>query len=198
MKKKQLLILLITTLFIVMCPYVVLAGQIEMNTDKTDIEAGDIVTIYIKIKDVGIEQGINSIQGQLIYNKDDWEQVNIENIKAKNNWSITYNNEETESEGKFILINFGSGETAEQELVEIKLKSKTRMISKKSEIKLSELYTTDGEKMIEIEDQIKQIGIQGDMTALLIIVLSIVGILVVVVIIIIISLKTIKKKTNKE
>lgn len=193
MKKKELLTLLIVLLFIIICPHIVCAKGIEMNTDKTEIKAGDIVTITIKIKDVGIDEGINSIQGHLIYNKDDWEQVSVEDIKSKNNWSITYNNEETESEGKFILINFGLGETEEQELVEIKLKSKAKIISKKSEIKLSELYTTDGEKMIEIEDQVKKIDIQGDMTVLLMILLPIIVILVIIVIIISIKMRKRRK-----
>lgn len=193
MKKKELLTLLIVLLFIIICPHIVCAKGIEMNTDKTEIKAGDIVTITIKIKDVGIDEGINSIQGHLIYNKDDWEQVSVEDIKSKNNWSIIYNNEETESEGKFILINFGLGETEEQELVEIKLKSKAKIISKKSEIKLSELYTTDGEKMIEIEDQVKKIDIQGDMTVLLMILLPIIVILVIIVIIISIKMRKRRK-----
>lgn len=194
MRNKQLLTLLVVMLFIIVCPYIVSAREIEMNTDKTEIKAGDTVTISIKIKNVGIEEGVNSIQGHLIYSKDDWEQVRLEDIKSKNNWSITYNNEETESEGKFILINFGLGETEEQELAQITLKSKTRMISKNSEIKLSELYTTDGERMIELEDEVKQIKIQGDMNALLLIILPIIVILGVIVIII--SMKMKKKKLD--
>lgn len=195
MKKKELLTSLIVLLFIVIvCPHIVSAKGIEMNTDKTEIKAGDTVTITIKIKDVGIDEGINSIQGQLIYSKDDWEQVNAEDIKSKNNWSMTYNNENTESEGKFILINFGLGETEEQELAQITLKSKTKIIGKNSEIKLSELYTTDGEKMIEIEDQVKKIDIQGDMTTLLMILLPIIVILAILIITICIKVKKGKNK----
>ena len=195
MKKKELLTLLIVLLFIIIVyPHIVFAKGIEMNTDKTEIKAGDTVTITIKIKDVGIDEGINSIQGQLIYSKNDWEQVNAEDIKSKNNWSMTYNNEDTESEGKFILINFGLGETEEQELAQITLKSKTKIISKNSEIKLSELYTTDGEKMIEIEDQVKKIDIQGDMTALLMILLPIIVILAILIITICIKVKKGKNK----
>lgn len=184
MKKRQLLTLLIVLLFIIVCPSIVSAKGIEMNTDKTEIKASDTVTITIKIKDVGIDEGINSIQGRLIYNKDDWEQVDAEDIKSKNNWSMTYNSENTESEGKFILINFGLGETEEQELAQITLKSKTKMIGKNSEIKLSELYTTDGERMIELEDEIVQINIQGNIAILIIIVLSVIAILVITIVVI--------------
>lgn len=184
MKKKELLTLLIVLLFIIVCPHIVSAKGIEMNTDKTEIKAGDTVTITIKIKDVGIDEGINSIQGQLIYSKDDWEQVSVEDIKSKNNWSMTYNSENTESEGKFILINFGLGETEEQELAQITLKSKTKIIGKNSEIKLQELYTTDGERMIELEDEIVKINIQGNIAILIIIILSVIAILVITVVVI--------------
>ncbi len=190
MKKRQLITLLIVTLFIVIFPHIAFARQVEINADKAEIKAGDKITISVKIKDVSIEEGMNSMQGQLVYDKDDWEQVTKEDIKSKNNWSITYNDEETESEGKFILINFGSGEVEEQELLEITLKSKKKIIGGNSEIKLTELYTTDGENMIKMEDQAKEINIQGDMLPLVLIsILVLIAIIVVIVIII---------KRNKE
>ena len=190
MKKRQLITLLIVTLFIVIFPHIAFARQVEINADKTEIKAGDKITISVKIKDVSIEEGMNSMQGQLVYDKDDWEQVTKEDIKSKNNWSITYNDEETESEGKFILINFGSGEVKEQELLEITLKSKKKIIGGNSEIKLTELYTTDGENMIKIEDQAKEINIQGDMLPLVLI--SILVLIAIIVVIVIIT------KRNKE
>ena len=190
MKKRQLITLLIVTLFIVIFPHIAFARQVEINADKAEIKAGDKITISVKIKDVSIEEGMNSMQGQLVYDKDDWEQVTKEDIKKKNNWSITYNDEETESEGKFILINFGSGEVEEQELLEITLKSKKKIIGGNSEIKLTELYTTDGENMIKMEDQAKEINIQGDMLPLVLI--SILVLIAIIVVIVIIT------KRNKE
>lgn len=190
MKKRQLITLLIVTLFIVIFPHIAFARQVEINADKAEIKAGDKITISVKIKDVSIEEGMNSMQGQLVYDKDDWEQVTKEDIKSKNNWSITYNDEETESEGKFILINFGSGEVEEQELLEITLKSKKKIIGGNSEIKLTELYTTDGENMIKMEDQAKEINIQGDMLPLVLI--SILVLIAIIVVIVIIT------KRNKE
>lgn len=185
MIKKQLLIILLIILFTIICPYLVYAREIELNTNNSKVKSGDEVIISIKIKDVSIEEGINSLQGQLVYDKNDWEPVKTEDIKSKNNWSITYNDEETEAEGKFILINFGLGETEEQELVEIRLKSKAKIIGNNSKIKLTDLYTTDGENMIKIEDQSTKVNIQGNITALLIITLASLTILGAIVIFII-------------
>ena len=190
MRKKEIVTLLMVMIFILIFPQMIFARQVEINTDKTEIKAGDKITIFVKIKDMSMEEGMNSMQGQLVYDKDDWEQVTKEDIKSKNNWSITYNDEETESEGKFILINFGSGEVEEQDLLEITLKSKKKIIGKNSEIKLTELYTTDGENMIKMEDQAKNINIQGDMLPLVLIsILVLIAVIVVIVIII---------KRNKE
>lgn len=183
MRRKQVLISLIILLMIVMSPYLVLAREIELNTNVSDIKAGEEIKITIGLKNIAEGEGINSIQGQLVYDKNDWEPVKIENIKSKNNWSITYNNEETEAEGRFILINFGMGEK-EEELAEITLKSKRKIISKETEIKLTELYTTDGENMIEMQEQVKKVNLQGNIALLLIPILALIAIIVVIVVII--------------
>lgn len=153
-------ILIGSLLFTCILSTTVKATTIKMNADKTELKAGDEITIQVMLEDVDIPGGINVIQGKLEYDKKIFEKVENNDFIGKNNWSMTYNDEDTASEGKWIILNLSKGQEENQELVECKLKVKDNARGKKNTIKLTELETTDNENIINLEDSQIEVKIE--------------------------------------
>lgn len=173
--------------------------NILMEADNLEVKENQEIKVIVKLEDIDVKQGINAIQGKLEYDKNIFEKVTSTNLVTKNNWSIVYNEEEGQEEGKFIMITFSEGEKENQELLEITLKTKQNLESTKSEIKLTELGTSDSEKIINIDEQTIEVKVQGSKVAKvankqLVIVAMVIAIIVLVVITI---LKVRKYKNQK-
>lgn len=128
------------------------ATKLEIETDKIDINPGEEVHLKIKVEEIDIEQGINAIQGKLEYDKNIFEKVTNNDFEPKNNWTTLYNDEDTEAEGKFIIMNLSAGEKEDQTITEVSLKVKEDTNIKKTTIKISELCTANEEEIINIEN----------------------------------------------
>lgn len=139
----------------------VYATNMEMKLNQEEVKNGDTILITINVKNVTQENGINVIQGKLEYDKDVFEKVENKDFEAKNNWSIVYNAENTNSEGKFILLNLSEGKKEDEELAELKLKVKENAKSTNTSIKLTEVCTVDGENIVKVENNEKEIKIKG-------------------------------------
>lgn len=139
----------------------VYATNMEMKLNEEEVKNGDTILITINVKNVTQENGINVIQGKLEYDKDVFEKVENKDFEAKNNWSIVYNAENTNSEGKFILLNLSEGKKEDEELAELKLKVKENAKSTNTSIKLTEVCTVDGENIVKVENSEKEIKIKG-------------------------------------
>lgn len=177
MKNKIMILWIIMFIIGLIYSPIVSATKMELKTERQEIKAGEEIDIEIKVKDIDIENGINSIQGQFIYNKEDWK---INNVEGKNNWSIVYNEEEGKSKGKFVLINFGKETKEEEVIAKITLKARNKITNTKTELKVIDSYTTDGEEMIQLEEASEIIKIKANMSFILVI--AIVAILFTVVI----------------
>ena len=139
----------------------VYATNMEMKLNQEEVKNGDTILITINVKNVTQENGINIIQGKLEYDKDVFEKVENKDFEVKNNWSIVYNAENTNSEGKFILLNLSEGKKEDEELAELKLKVKENAKSTNTSIKLTEVCTVDGENIVKVENNEKEIKIKG-------------------------------------
>lgn len=192
MRKKHIMFFIVL-IMIIMFPNLSLGIAFKTNCDKDYIESGEETKIIVSVNDIDVKNGINSIQGKINYNKNDWDKITVNDIQGKNNWSISYN-ENGQDEGNFILIKLDSGETKNQELFEITLRAKNRINECKSEIKLTDLYTTDGEKMIPINDVYQVISIKSNMY--LIMEWILIAICIVGIIIFLIVIKNKKSKKN--
>ena len=129
----------------------VYATNMEMKLNEEEVKNGDTILITINVKNVTQENGINVIQGKLEYDKDVFEKVENKDFEAKNNWSIVYNAENTNSEGK----------KEDEELAELKFKVKENAKSTNTSIKLTEVCTVDGENIVKVENNEKEIKIKG-------------------------------------
>ena len=168
------------------------ATNLKANVNNNKIKSGEEIKIEVLVKDIDIKQGINALQGKLEYNKNDFESVKQEKITAKNNWSIAYNDDK-KSDGNFVLMKLDKGEINEQELFDITLKAKNKIVGSKTQIKLIDLYTTDGEKMIPINDLTIDVEIENNLGFLIIGI--IIAIIIMFTIIYVIVRK--RKKVNK-
>lgn len=139
----------------------VYATNMEMKLNEEEVKNGDTILITINVKNVTQENGINVIQGKLEYDKNIFEKIENKDFEAKNNWSIVYNAENTNSEGKFILLNLSEGKKEDEELAELKLKVKENAKSTNTSIKLTEVCTVDGENIVKVENSEKEIKIKG-------------------------------------
>ena len=137
------------------------ATEINVDTENKEVKPGEIVTLKISIKDINIEEGINVIQGKLSYDKEIFEKVENQDITTVNNWTMTYNDENTDSEGKFIVLKMSSGEKENQDIVTVDLKVQENANYSKTSIKLQELSTVEGDNIIGIDESKVDIKVEG-------------------------------------
>lgn len=134
--------------------------EVDMSKD-TQVEAGENIEVKIKISEIDIEEGINVIQGKLEYDKEVFEKIKIDDFSSDNNWSIAYNDEDTQSEGKFILMNLSNSVKSDQDIASLKLTVKDDAYTKDAMIQMTELCTVKDDEIINIEDIEKEIEIKG-------------------------------------
>lgn len=158
MKKsiKKLVIVLILNLIIgILLTTQVMAYSFNMiaTPSVTTIKEGETVTITLGIKDIDAgELGINTIETEIEYDSDIFEEVKQEDIKSKNNWSLTYNG--GSNGGKILGIILSSGVKEDQNSIgEINLKLKTGIKATETTIKFTKITTNNGTELITNTDK---------------------------------------------
>lgn len=159
MKRKWLLETIF--LFVLCITNAAYATTININTENKEVKPGDIVTVKISVNDIDLEGGINVIQGKLKYDKDIFEKVESKDITSINEWSMAYNDENSDSEGKFVILKLASGVKENQDMIEINLKVKEDAVYGKTDIELEELCTTDNENIITMDDSKVDVKVKG-------------------------------------
>ena len=132
--------------------------QIEINTDKNNIENGQEIEISIKIPSQ--ENSIYTYSGEIQYDKEIFETIDNSNFTTSNLWeNLQYNQEN----GQFIITNKGS--KGNEEILKIKLKSKKNQQNQNTKINIKNLKTVDekqNEEIISLENQTIQINIKNN------------------------------------
>lgn len=129
-KIKNLIILGIMALIISVFTITVNAantGTFNLTTtaSKTELKPGEEVTITVGISDINVgENGINTVEGKIEYNKNIFEEVKSSSIQSLNNWSTTYNDESSNLNGKFLSVNLSAGIKENTQLFKITFKVK--------------------------------------------------------------------------
>ena len=193
MKEKIKISLIIFILVNLLLASNTFAVKIDMTPKEQEIKAGEELKFSVRIKDIDTE-GLNSLQGKLIYDKKDWEIVKEEDIQSKNNWSVIFNSEDGDAHGTFIAINFNE-KIDEEDIFEITLRAKQRIFSTNSEVELTNLSTTDGVQIIELEQMNSTIKVKGNEAIVIPVTIVIIGIIVVG---IVVYTKFKKKQEKKE
>ena len=155
MKKITLIINILAIISINLISYAT-NQQIEINTDKNNIENGQEIEISIKIPSQ--ENSIYTYSGEIQYDKETFETIDNSNFTTSNSWeNLQYNQEN----GQFIITNKGS--KGNEKILKIKLKSKRNQQNQNTKINIKNLKTVDeeqNEEIISLENQTIEINIK--------------------------------------
>lgn len=157
MKTKKILrcvviLLIISILTILMKNYIYASSfKFKVSATKTKVKPGEETTIIMKISDIVDvnELGINALEATLEYDSNIFEIITTNDMEGKNNWTITYNQEE----GNFLVSNITSGIKTEQEVGEIKFKVKKNVGKTKTKIYFKNVKSNDGKNLMKEENK---------------------------------------------
>lgn len=134
--------------------------DLSVNPENIKAKKGDILEVEIILKDIDMgEKGINTIEGYIEYDEDVIENVEIIN---ENEWQMTYNND-TKSElyGKFLSVKNIDGVKEEEKIATLRFEIKDNIKKQKSQIKIKEITSNDGENLINIGEKIVNLEFEG-------------------------------------
>lgn len=132
------------------------------SASASTVKPGDTVTIDLSVADIDAgELGINTIEAVLEYDKDVFEAVMPTDFAGLNNWSITYNNESGENEGKFVAVIVQDGVTENQNIGRLTLKVKEGVEDQTTNVVFKGIKTNDGTTEIPTADKTVSIKIES-------------------------------------
>lgn len=159
---KTITILMVFTILSILISGVVYASSFKFNVSasKTKLKPGEETTITMKISDiVDVNNlGINTLESVLEYDKNIFEVITTSNMEGKNNWTITYN----QQEGNFLVSNIISGIKEEQEIGQIKFKVKENVGKTTTKIKFKDVKSNDGTNLMTGVDREVEIVIDWE------------------------------------
>ena len=155
MKRLGKISILLVAIILFSAGYVYASGfNFLAETSTTTLEPGDTITINLGVSDIDAgELGINTIEAVLEYDKEVFEAVTPTNFTGLNNWSITYNNEIGENEGKFVAVIVQDGVTVDQGIGTLTLKVKDDVEAQSTSIVFKDIKTNDGVEEISTTDK---------------------------------------------
>ena len=161
MKKLTYCLILILISLIVFTPLVKASGfEFTATPNASSANVGDNVTITISLSNIDIDKiGINTIYTVLKFDEDIFEYVSS---TGKNNWSLNFNNiQSNEQYGTLLATITEAGITEEQEIGEITFKIKDKARGKEGKINFTQISTNNGINKIYDEDEIVDFKILG-------------------------------------
>lgn len=103
---------------------------------------------------------MNTLEGILDYSRETFEEVKSSDIVPQNSWAITYNDEDTELNGKFLATRMAGEIKEDQVLATITLKVKKDVTDQTTTITVKDIATNDGKNLIEETDKTVDIEIK--------------------------------------
>ena len=164
MKKAKLLVCIALAIFLIGLTFNVKAVtqsfEFTPYADKSTLNEGDEITIFLKLSSINMgDDGINTFGGKLVYDTNIFEEVKSNNFSSQNNWSIVYNDEQTDKKGTF-MATIMTGTKEDQIIGTIKLKVKTNIKSTSTTIRFTEIASV-GEETINLSDRIVNLNVIG-------------------------------------
>ena len=133
---------------------------LTVNPESTTAKLGDTISIDIGIADIDqTTQGINAIQGDIVFDEDLFESVDL--IGTGNNWSVSYNNVEgSDLKGRFVLSNMNSVKDS-QVVARLVAKIKTNATATTGKITLKDVYSSYGSSQTDKTTKIVTVNINS-------------------------------------
>lgn len=128
-----------------------------------EIKAGNKITITLSIYDIKMgDYGINTLEGIIEYDKEIFETVKSTDIQSKNNWSTTYNDENSILNGKFLSANLTSGVKEDTEIFTVTLKVHSYITeSINTKITFKDITSNNGTNLINAGTETIEVKING-------------------------------------
>lgn len=122
----------------------------KLAANKTELKAGEEVTVTLGVSDINMgENGINTIEGKITYDKDIFETITSSSITNLNNWSVTYNDTTNEKQEKFLAINLSNGVKENTQIFSVKFKVKENITQEKeTKISFENITSNDGTNLV--------------------------------------------------
>lgn len=122
----------------------------ELSASKKTIKPGDTVEVTVSVKDIDMgENGINTLEGTISYDKDIFEQVKSSDIKSANNWSTTFNDEGEALDGKFFCATLSHGIKEETQMFTVTFKTKKDIEETvNTKIEFKDITSNDGTNLV--------------------------------------------------
>lgn len=161
-KKKVMLILILIVLILLASNILATSNLVaQVKTSTNELEAGQQVIITFSFdKYEQIKKGINAFKAKLEYDKEIFEEVKQSDFQCLNDWEKLQYNQAT---GEFIAIK-RAGSKAPEDLVSITLKTKQGVKATSTDIVITDIVTSEGEKDINIVEIKTTINIIEDQT----------------------------------
>lgn len=159
--KIGIIIISISILIILIGNYVYASSfKCNIYATKTKVKPGEETNVIIKISDIVDvnDLGINALEAVLEYDSNIFEIITPSDMEGKNNWTITFN----QQEGNFLVSNITSGVKSEQEIGQIKFKVKKNVGKTKTKIYFKQIKSNDGNKLIYEQNKEVEIIIDLD------------------------------------
>lgn len=166
--KKVSKVLLVTIFLIGIFTVTVNADSFKFNVkaNQTSLKPGDTVEINMNISDIDAgDLGINTLEAILEYDSNVFEEVSQSNFSSKNNWSLTYNSEDTENKGKFLAVIVTTGVKENQDIGTLTLKVKNSAQNTNTTVTLKNVASNNGETLINETDKAITFKIESDNNA---------------------------------
>lgn len=162
MKRLTRIIIFLIVILLFSVSYVQASSfNFQATASATTVKPGDTITISLGVADIDAgELGINAIEAVLDYDENVFEPVTSESFTGQNNWSITYNDESGENQGKFVAVIVQDGVTEDQQIATITLKVKEGIENQSTAIVFNNIKTNDGTTEIPSADRTININIE--------------------------------------
>lgn len=133
--------------------------EAKVSSTETEIKDQQELTITFSLDKYNeIEKGINAYKATLVYDKNIFEEVLEKDFKNQNNWEELKYNKDT---GEFVAIK-RAGSITPEDIVKIDLKAKNDLKAGKTDIKITDIVSSEGKADIQINEAKVEIDILED------------------------------------
>ena len=138
--------------------------NVKLQADKTYIKQSEReIVITLNVSDINMGQnGINTLEGTINYDTSIFEEITNSSIQELNNWSVTYNDESSTLNGKFLAVNLSSGITEDMGIFTVAFKIRDDIEEvKNTKIEFKDITSNDGTNLINIGTKSIEINSNG-------------------------------------
>lgn len=133
--------------------------EAKVSSTTTEIKDEQELTITFRLDKYNeIQKGINAYKATLAYDKDIFEEVLEKDFKSQNYWEELKYNKET---GEFVAIK-KAGSITPEDIVKIDFKAKGDLKAGKTEIKITDVVSSEGKADIQINEAKVEIDVMDE------------------------------------